>query len=375
MSRINRVLWICSLLVLMQSDVAAKTAMLKHDDGSQEDKRSMTGGGQAVRFECPDDETWYLKAVSVHGSRYGTGKAPDENFKVVVASDDLTLRQEIDKPYSLFKRGKEKWVRFSLDPVEVSGAFHVAVFFNPTRTKGVYVGIDTDSTPTHSAIVLASDPDKKQSDLQGDWMIRAYLTKEVDGKAKTLLDASTRSAQMKLEESDRDATILGEARSLTLKQDTGSMDEHMNIQGALYTVEFETPKDVEAYVWQVQTYASQFGGQHDSQAVSGDVYILDENRQVITRTTFPYVLATQEKQWITIPTLPTKVKGKFYVSIDTHGTKYKGLYMGYQEGNKKQVASTDQLEDSHVRTADWSKKFEHMQWMIRAKVADRPVVY
>ena len=153
------------------------------------------------------------------------------------------------------------------------------------------------------------------------------------------------------------------------------MDEHINIHGALYTVEFETPKDVEGYVWQVQAYASQFGGQHDSQAVSGVIYVLDKNRQIITRTTFPYVLATQEKQWVTIPTLPTKVKGKFYISNDTHGSKRKGLYMGYQDGNKKQVASTDQLEDRHVWKADWSKKFAHMQWMIRVKIADRPVVY
>ncbi|MCG8448552.1 MAG: hypothetical protein MI725_03100 [Pirellulales bacterium] len=375
MLHVNRVFCIIALLIMVQSAEAAKTATLKHDDGSQEGKRSMTGGGHAVRFECPDGETWYLKALSIHGSRYGAGKAPNEDFKVVVASDDLKRRQEIGKPYSLFKRGKEEWVRFGIDPVEVRGAFHVAVFFNPTRTKGVYVGIDTNPTTTHSAIVLASAPDKKESDLQGDWMIRAHLVKQIKGKAKTLLDATTLGKQKQQEEAAHDAKILGEARSLTLKHDTGSMDEHMNIQGALYTAVFETPKNVEGYVWQVQVYASQFGGQHDSEAVNGDVYILDKNRQVITRTTFPYSLATQEKQWIKIPTLPTKVKGKFYVSIDTHGTKFKGLYMGYQDGNKKQVASTDELEDNRVQTGDWSKKFNHMQWMIRTKVADRPVVY
>ena len=375
MSYIKRALLISSLFMLTQSAYAASHATLRHDDGSQEDKRSMTGGGHAVRFECPDDDSWYIKAISVYGSRYGMPRAPDEDFKVVVASDDLTRRQEMGRPYKLFERGREKWVRINIEPVEVPGEFHVAVFFNPTRTKGVYVGIDTDSSPTHSAIILASDPGKKDSDLQGDWMIRAALVKQVKGETKTLLDAASRAELTKQDAAARDAAILGDARSVTLKQDTGSMDEHMNIQGAMYTVAFETPKDVEGYVWQVQAYASQFGGQHDSQAVSGDVYILDKNRKVITRTTFPYGVATQEKKWITIPTLPTKVKGKFYVSIDAHGGQYKGLYMGYQDGNKKQVASTDQLEDGHVRTADWSTKFEHMQWMIRTKIADRPVVY
>jgi hypothetical protein len=335
----------------------------------------MTGGGHAVRFECPDGEKWYLQAVAIHGSRYGAAKAPAEDFQVVVANDILTQRREFKMPYSLFKRGKEEWVKFDVEPVEVQGAFHVAVFFNPTSTKGVYVGIDTNASPTHSSIVLASAPGKKDSDLEGDWMIRAYVTKEHEGEVVTLLDDSARAEQEKQAETARDAKILGEARSLTLQQDSGPTDEQMNIQGALYTVGFDTPQDVEGYVWQVQIYASQFGGKHDSEAVSGDVYVLDENHQIITRTTFPYSLATQQKEWIAIPTLPTKVKGKFYVSVDAHGAQFKGLYMGYQDNPKEHAASTDQRQDNHVQTAEWSEKFKHMQWLIRAKLADRPVVY
>ena len=352
-----------------------KIVLFKHDDGSQENKRSMTGAGHAVRFECPDDDKWYVKAVSVHGSRYGTPKAPNEDFQVVVASDDLTRRREFQKPYSLFDRGEEDWVRFGIGPVEVQGAFHVAVFFNPTRTKGVYVGIDSDSSPTHSATIVATKPGEMESDLEGDWMIRVYVTKETDGEAVQLLDDSAQAELLSEDEAARDAAVLGEARSLTLKHDTGQMADHMNIQGACYTAEFETPKNVGGYVWQVQVYASQFGGRHDSEAVNGDVYILDQNRKVLTRTSFPYSLATQQKQWISIPTLATKVQGKFFVSIDAHGTKYKGLYMGYEDGNQQQVASTDELQGDEIRPGDWSEKFAHMQWMIRVKLADRPVVY
>lgn len=353
----------------------AKIVTLQHDDGSQEGKRSMTGGGHAVRFECPDDKTWYLKAVSVHGSRYGTAKAPNEDFQVVVASDDFKQRREIYRPYKLFKRGDEKWTRFGVDPVAVKGAFYVGVFFNPTRTKGVYVGIDADSSPTHSVSLSVSEPDKKQSDLEGDWMIRAYLTDEDDGQAQPLLGETERAEQMKADEAAYDKERLGDTRSLTLSHDSGEMSDYMNIQGAMYTVEFETPKNVEAYVWQVQVYASQFGGQHDSEAVSGDVYVLDGERKILSRSTFPYSVSTQQKQWISIPTLPTKVQGKFYVSLDTHGTSHKGLYLGYQKGNTDGHASTDERQDDHIKSADWSKKFADKQWMIRAKVADRPVVY
>jgi len=357
------------------SVACAESVCLKHDDDRQDGKRSITGAGHAVRFECPDGETWYVESVALHGSRYGTPQPPNEDFLVHITSEDMKKTWETTKPYSLFERGEEKWVRLDVAPVEVRGAFCVVVFFNPTRTKGVYVGIDKNSTPTHSMTVVPNEPERARSDLQGGWMIRAYVTKTPKGRPESLLDAAARAESQKKAEAARDAEILGSARSLTLKHDTGKMDDHMNIRGAVETVQFATPKNVEGYVWQVQVFASQFGRQHDSEAVNGDVYVLDENRKVITRTSFPYSLAKQQKGWITIPTLPTKVKGKFYVAVDSHGTKYKGLYMGYQKGNRQGKASTDEIQGDYIKPGDWSKRFSHMQWMIRVKLADRPVVY
>ncbi len=363
------------LLMIAAQVASAEIKLLKHDDGSQDSKRSMTGAGHAVRFECPDGKKWYVTGIRLHGSRYGTAQPPNEDFKIVIASDDLSQRVEINKPYSLFERGKEKWVRISFDPVEVRGAFQAAVFFNPTRTKGVYVGIDSDAKPTHSSILLASDPSSKDSDLKGDWMIRAYVSNEVEGEARKLLNEEARAGQLVQEEASRDAKLLGDAKSLTLQHDDGPTEDKMNIQGALYSVQFETPNNVEAYVWQVQMYASQFGGRHDSEAVSGDIYILDENRKILSRSTFPYSRATQEERWISVPTLPTKVQGKFYVSVDSHGTKYKGLYLGYVDDKQQQVASTDTRTGMKVEPFEGSTKFKHMQWLLRVKVADRPVVY
>lgn len=366
---------VATLLLVVAQEAAADKKLLKHDDGSPEGKRSMTGAGHAVQFECPDSGKWYVTGIRLHGARYGTAQAPSEDFLIVIASGDLSQRVEIKKPYSLFERGKEKWVRVNFDPVEVEGAFHAAVFFNPTRTRGVFVGIDKNANPTHSSILLANDPGSKQSDLEGDWMIRAYVANEVDGDVQKLQGDQARAATQMAEEAQRDAEVLGDAKSLTLKHDDGPTEERMNIQGALYTMEFETPKNVEAYVWQVQMYASQFGGQHDAEAVSGDVYILDANRQIVTRTTFPYSQATQQSQWVSIPTLPTKVQGKFYVSVDTHGGKSKGLYVGYADGNPQKVGSTDARTGDKIEPAEWSQKYEHMQWLLRVKVADRPVVY
>lgn len=180
-------------------------------------------------------------------------------------------------------------------------------------------------------------------------------------------------ADSKAEETDKE--LLGEARSIKLQNDTGETEDHLNVSGAIYTMEFETPKQVKAFVWQVQIYASQFGSRHDSEAVNGDVYILDEDRKIISRTSFPYSLATQEKEWISIPTLPTEVEGKFYVSINTHGGRFKGFYMGYVDGNKEGKASTDAIDKEKIVSQKWSKKFSDKQWLIRADIADRPIVY
>lgn len=363
------------VLFAASAGLAADTELLKHDDNSQEEKRSMTGAGHAVRFECPDGDRWYVTGINIRGSRYGAAQPPNENFKIVIASDDLSQRVEIEKPYSIFERGNERWVRIDFDPVEVNSAFQAAVFFNPTRTKGVYVAIDTDASPAHSTILSASDPSQPGRDMEGDWMIRAYLTKQAEVGARTLMGEEARTEKRLENEAVRDKEVLGDARSLSLAHDAGPTEDKMNIQGALYTVAFDTPQNVEGYVWQVQVYASQFGGQHDSEAVSGDVYVLNENRQILSRTTFPYSVATQERQWISIPTLPTKVKGKFYVSVDTHGTKYKGLYMGYQDEAGQQLATTDQRKDDKIAPGDWSDKFANMQWLVRVKIADRPVSY
>ena len=363
------------MMAFITTATSEEAICLKHDVDGQDDKRSMSGAGHAVRFTCPDDEKWYITAVSIHGARYGTRRAPRDKFRIQIANADLTAQIESRHRYSLFERGAEKWVRFKIAPVEVQGEFRVAAFFDPTRTKGVYVGIDRDSESSHSTSISASESNSEGQPLEGNWMMRVYVAKTVNGKPKTLADSSTRAQQRLEQEVANDAAILGEARSVTLSHAASSSAEHMNIQGALYTMAFETPQDVDAYVWQVQLYASQFGGRHDSEAVSADVYILDENRRVISRTTFPYSLLTQEKQWVSVSTLPTKVQGHFYVSIDAHGTKYKGVYMGFEDGNPDGRASTDELADDHVQPGDWSEKFNHMQWMIRVKVADRPVVY
>ena len=363
------------LTILMATCVFAEdTVWLKHDDGTQESKRSMSGGGHTIEFECPDAESWYLTEIAIYGSRYGASRPPREKFDIIIANQDASNSIKTKKPYSLFERGAETWVKFKVPTIEVPKTFRVSAFFNPTRAKGVYVGID-ESARSNSFVATpgASGPGKPLS--EGGWMIQAYVTKNKPAGAKSLL---SRQEQLSIEEENEasdEKELLGDARSITLKHDTDDKSDVLNIQGALYTVEFETPRNVEAYVWQVQLNASQFGGSHDSEAVNGDVYILNEDRKIISRTSFPYSLATQDKRWFSIPTLPTRVKGRFFVSVDAHGTRTKGLYMSYQETGEPDNASTDEIDEDEVKPANWSSRFEGKRWLIRAKIADRPVVY
>ena len=363
------------LLLTSASAFAQDEVCLKYDDDAQDSKKSMAGGAHGITFECPDDDQWYLTSVEIYGSRYGARNVSREDFTVSGADEDMKKRVMFSHSYSMFKRGKEDWVEVEMPYVEISGKFKVVAAFAPTRTKGVYVGIDANSSPSHSMSVVPDKPAKSKSNVKGDWMIRAWITKE-RGAESTPLESPEKVARDRSDKATAaDKKLLGNAKSITLKHDDGKMDEYINIQDACYTVEYETPKDVEAYVWQVQLFASQFGTNHDSEAVNVDIYILDENRKIISRTSFPYSLVSRKHKWVSVPTLPTRVKGKFFVSINTHGRNDKGIYMAFKKTDEPSVASTDELKRTKILRGDWSAKFDEMQWMMRARIADRPVVY
>jgi hypothetical protein len=158
----------------VEEPVALKMVTLKHDDGTMEGKRSMAGSGHAILFSKPAGE-WYLKKVQIYGSCYGYPQAPEENFKVYVCDIDMNVIKEIETPYSRFQRGVWRWVFVDIPDIKVPSEFYVCVSFNPTQTKGVYVGFDENVTESHSKNAL---PSSHLEDVGGkfDWMIRAVLS-------------------------------------------------------------------------------------------------------------------------------------------------------------------------------------------------------
>lgn len=154
-----------------RKDLAGQPLELAHDDGKQAGKRSIAGSGHAVRFEVPGDH-WYLTTVRVHGSRYGYPAPPRENFHLWLCDSDFKVIAEFPQPYGKFKRGNPRWVSLNVEPTNVPSEFIICVAFNPTRTKGVYVGHDPSGSQ-NSFTGLAGQ--KGQPFRGGDWMIRVGL--------------------------------------------------------------------------------------------------------------------------------------------------------------------------------------------------------
>ena len=351
--------------------LAADDIVLKHDDGSMESKRSMTGGGHAVRFNCPPKFKWHLDRVALFGARYGYDQPPDEDFFIYVSDASMEKSCKIAKPYRLFEKGKEKWYPVEIPAVEVPATFYVCFVFNPTRTKGVYVGMDENVDQSHSKQAVP-ESHVEVFGKKADWMIRAHLTRRSKGDVLHLLSKEEREQERRAGLADRESRLLKGAKSAELKHHDGPMDAFHSHGGVTaQTVMFEAPEQT-PYVYGISFYGSQYGAKHDAEAVNGDVYILDANLRVISRTSFPYSLLTYEKAWIEVPTLPTKVTDKFYVALHAHSEQYKGIYVGYHEGIDASHSSLGRVARGQFTLKPTGKKLE---WMIRVKLADRPVYY
>jgi len=144
---------------------------LAYDDGRQAGKSSIAGSGHAVRFTIPGG-SWYLTGVRIYGSRYGYPAPPKEDFHIWLCDSDFKTIADFPQPYEKFKRGNPRWVNSTLKPTNVPNEFIICVGFNPTGTKGVYVGYD-ESGSGNSFTGLAGT--KGRTFNKGDWLIRVRL--------------------------------------------------------------------------------------------------------------------------------------------------------------------------------------------------------
>jgi hypothetical protein len=162
------------------SKLTGRPVSIAKDDGSAEGRKSIAGGGHARLFEGPGPGEWYLRSVSIFGSRYGPRQAPAGlEFEIALCDADMRPIASWKKPYSLFERGESKWVKLDVPPTLVPSKFFICAVFRPTASNGVLVGFDDG---THGDSRVATPGNSGEEFKQGNWMIRTDLdqTKTAD---------------------------------------------------------------------------------------------------------------------------------------------------------------------------------------------------
>ncbi len=150
-------------------DLAKVPVNLEHDDSKQSGKSSIAGGGHIVRFSVPG-HGWYLTNIRIYGQRYGYPRPPQEDFKAWLCDKDFKAIAEFAFPYSTFRSTKQaKWANLKIKPTNVPSEFIICVGFNPTNTRGVFLGYDAEGSG-NSFTGLPGKPGRSFS--KGDWLIK-----------------------------------------------------------------------------------------------------------------------------------------------------------------------------------------------------------
>jgi len=151
-----------------RDQLTGKPKELAKDDGKPANQRSLPMGF-AVAFDSPDG-AWYLTSVRIHGARYGYPAPPKEDFHVWLCDKDWKELAEFKFPYSRFERGPSTWVTLKTKQTKVPKQFLIAVGFNATPTKGVFVSHDAEGT---ALVGMAGE--QAGTFGGGDWLIRPSL--------------------------------------------------------------------------------------------------------------------------------------------------------------------------------------------------------
>lgn len=152
-------------------DLSGKPIELAHDTGTSAGKKSIAGGGHAVRFEVQGKD-WFLTEIRIYGSRYGMPAPPRENFHVWLCDSDFKVIVDFPFPYAKFGRGQPQWITLKVKPTSVPSKFIICAGFNPTGRKGVFV--HRDGTPGKNSLVGLPGQSSEEM-TQGNWMIRAKV--------------------------------------------------------------------------------------------------------------------------------------------------------------------------------------------------------
>lgn len=212
---------------------SVRVEVLARGEGDPLGKQSMAGTGHAVIFKPPKDAK-LLTGFSLYGGRYGAGYDPRRTyFHVVVCDKKLKALWRTAFPYSAFEIGEMHWAHFDLPPLEVSKEFAILVYFEPTQTRGVYVGLWAEEKAASvnglpGAVAGRSEKGKGWmiqahcAPSAGKYELPAYATAEAPAEALDALEIAQAVEELDAAEV---AEALDEARRLSAKLLAGGVPE------------------------------------------------------------------------------------------------------------------------------------------------------
>lgn len=310
---------------------------LGYDDGQQAGQRSIAGTGHAVVFDAPGDG-WYLTAVLLMGSRYGTNTPPNEDFHVWLCDANFREIADFPFPYSTFAKGEPQEVKLDVKPTKVPRRFVICIGFNPTSTKGVFVYHDKAAGGRSFTALPGGQARRFDS---GDWLIRAMVDAKADVRAQAI-------------------ELAGKPQELA--NDDGQDTGKRSIAGGGHEVLFDAGGD-DRYLVAVRIYGGRYG---TSSPPNEDfrMWLCDENFREIAEFAFPYAtFADRNPKDALLEVAPTKVPRKFVICVGFNPTSTKGVYVYHdKEGTGKSFTGLPGRQGS---------RFDQGDWLIRAFVDQR----
>lgn len=160
--------------------LTGKPIELALDDGSDDGRSSIAGGGHARAFKAPGGGEWYLTRIDIRAARYGPPQAPATQFEIALCDAQNKPITNWKKPYAMVKRAAQlDWIAIEIPPTRVPAEFNICIEFKPTGSSGIYMGYDSSSNGNSR---VATPGEEGSAFSKGDWMIRPHLdvAKEAD---------------------------------------------------------------------------------------------------------------------------------------------------------------------------------------------------
>ena len=372
---------------------AGESKELAHDSGKAGGKRSIAGGGHAVRFEAAAGAS-YLTGIRLHGGRYGRPAAPKEEFHVWLCDAEFKQIADFPFPYAQFHHGRPKWVSLKSKPTRVPEEFYVCVGFNPTATNGVFLSHDDQAAEQSVVGLPGAEP---ASFSEGNWMIRAEVVQEpstrtwtdtsgsfsVEAELVDILDGKVRLKKKdgrditvplaKLSEADQQfvksrsgkatsspATDAAAPKLSGTKQELKSDDGKPANKKSLpmgFAVAFEAPSD-SCYLTMIRIHGARYG-QRRPPAEDFHVWLCDKEFKKIADFPFPYARFRHGRfGWVTLKTKPTKVPAEFVICVGFGATATKGVFVSHDAEGRSLVGLAGKP----------AGHFTGGNWLIRATV-------